>query len=75
MRLIEAVDRLLQSAQAILAQAGIEAEMIEREGMPSFVICDVADEVNADLRESFLGLSRFRIKPAKHVQKRHHQSY
>jgi len=46
---LEAVDRLLQSAQAIFAQAGIKAEMIEREGIPSFVICDVADEVNADL--------------------------
>ncbi|TRU91437.1 MAG: universal stress protein [Microcystis novacekii Mn_MB_F_20050700_S1] len=46
---IEAVDRLLQSAQAVFAQASIKAEMIEREGIPSFVICDVADEVNADL--------------------------
>jgi nucleotide-binding universal stress UspA family protein len=46
---LEAVDKLLQSARSVFAQAGINAEMIEREGMPSFVICDVADEVNADL--------------------------
>jgi nucleotide-binding universal stress UspA family protein len=46
---IEAVDKLLQSAQSVFSQAGIKAEMIEREGMPSFVICDVADEINADL--------------------------
>jgi nucleotide-binding universal stress UspA family protein len=45
----EAVAKLLQGAQALFTQKGIEAEVIEREGMPSFTICDVADEVNADL--------------------------
>ena len=45
----EAVAKLLQGAQALFAQQGIEAEVIEREGMPSFTICDVADEVNANL--------------------------
>lgn len=30
-------------------QAGVEAELIEREGKPAFTICDVADEINADL--------------------------
>jgi nucleotide-binding universal stress UspA family protein len=45
----EDVAKLLQAAQALFAGKGIEAELIEREGMPSFVICDVADEVNANL--------------------------
>jgi nucleotide-binding universal stress UspA family protein len=46
---IEAVDKLLKSARSVFAQAGIEAEIVEREGMPSFTICDVADEIEADL--------------------------
>lgn len=46
---VEAVAELLQSAQKLFAAEGIEAETIEREGMASFTICDVADEINADL--------------------------
>ncbi|AFY78876.1 MAG: universal stress protein [Hydrococcus sp. C42_A2020_068] len=45
----EEVAKLLQAAQKLFADQGIEAEVIEREGMPSFTICDVADEINADL--------------------------
>ncbi len=45
----ERVAQLLKAAQTLFAQNDIEAEMIEREGMPSFTICDVADEINADL--------------------------
>jgi nucleotide-binding universal stress UspA family protein len=45
----QAVAQLLQNALALFAEKGIEADAIEREGMPSFTICDVADEVNADL--------------------------
>ncbi len=45
----DAVAKLLQGAQALFAEKGIEVDVIEREGMPSFTICDVADEVNADL--------------------------
>ena len=45
----EAVAKLLQGAQALFADKGIEADVLEKEGMPSFTICDVADEVNADL--------------------------
>ncbi|XHU95570.1 MAG: universal stress protein [cyanobacterium endosymbiont of Rhopalodia gibba] len=51
-RIIESADavaKLLQGAKALFANKGIEADIIEREGMPSFAICDVADEVNADL--------------------------
>jgi nucleotide-binding universal stress UspA family protein len=45
----EAVAKLLSEAQAMFSQQGIEAEIIEREGKPAFTICDVADEVGADL--------------------------
>ena len=45
----EGVAELLQSAQTLFAKAGITAEAIEREGKPAFTICDVADEVQADL--------------------------
>jgi nucleotide-binding universal stress UspA family protein len=45
----EAVARLLEEARDLFAQQGIEAEVIEREGMPSFTICDVADEIDANL--------------------------
>lgn len=43
------VAKLLKEAQALFAQNGIQAEIIEREGMPSFTICDVADELDANL--------------------------
>ena len=46
---LDDVAKLLQGAQALFAQQGIEAEVIEREGMPSFTICDVADEISANL--------------------------
>jgi nucleotide-binding universal stress UspA family protein len=45
----EEVEKLLQAAQALFAQHDIEAEIVEREGKPSFTICDVADEMGADL--------------------------
>ena len=45
----EAVAKLLQEAQALFSQNGIQTEVIEREGMPSFTICDVADELDANL--------------------------
>ena len=44
-----AVAKLLDGAKALFAEAGIETEVIEKEGMPSFTICDVADEINANL--------------------------
>lgn len=46
---IETVGKLLQSYREVFARSGIEADVIEREGMPSFVICDVADEIDANL--------------------------
>lgn len=46
---LEAVAALLSQAKDGFAQQGINAEAIERQGQPAFVICDVADELNADL--------------------------
>jgi nucleotide-binding universal stress UspA family protein len=46
---VEAVASLLTQAKTVFEQRGFEAETIEREGNPAFVICDVADEISADL--------------------------
>jgi nucleotide-binding universal stress UspA family protein len=43
------VEKLLQEAQSLFIKHGIQAETIERSGKPAFTICDVADEVAADL--------------------------
>ena len=43
------VAKLLGEAKAFFAERGIIAETIEREGLPAFTICDVADETNAEL--------------------------
>ncbi len=45
----EAVASLLAQAKKVFEQRGFEAQTIEREGKPAFIICDVADEVSADL--------------------------
>lgn len=45
----EKVASLLGNAKSLFSQQGIEAETIEREGKPAFTICDVADEVQADV--------------------------
>ncbi|MCU0524056.1 MAG: universal stress protein [Elainella sp. Prado103] len=45
----EAIAALLEEAKSLFAGQGIEAQVIEREGKPAFTICDVADEVEADL--------------------------
>ncbi|MDJ0724801.1 MAG: universal stress protein [Prochloraceae cyanobacterium] len=45
----EAVAKLLQEAKTFFADRNIKAEVIEREGIPSFTICDVADEIGANL--------------------------
>lgn len=44
-----AVSQLLQEAQALFTKAGIEVKTLEREGKPAFTICDVADEIEADM--------------------------
>lgn len=43
------VAQLLENAQSLFKAQSIQAEAIEREGKPAFVICDVADEIGADL--------------------------
>lgn len=45
----ETVSQLLKNAQNLFSEVEIMAEVIEREGMPPFVICDVADEIEANL--------------------------
>ncbi|MEL6321490.1 MAG: universal stress protein, partial [Cyanobacteria bacterium J06626_14] len=45
----EAIAKLLDTARALFNDQGIEAETLEKEGNPAFVICDVADELNVDL--------------------------
>ncbi len=45
----EAVAQLLQNAQDLFSQQGIQTEVLEKEGLPAFTICDVADEIGANL--------------------------
>ena len=45
----EAIAKLLEGAKAMFAQQGIETKVMEREGKPAFTICDVADEIDANL--------------------------
>ncbi|MEM8603800.1 MAG: universal stress protein [Cyanobacteria bacterium P01_H01_bin.121] len=43
------ITELLQSAQDHFSKAGIQTEVMHRNGKPAFVICDVADEIRANL--------------------------
>ena len=45
----QAVATLLAEARTRFDQAGVPCEVVEREGKPAFVICDVADELNVDV--------------------------
>ena len=45
----EEVAHLLKSVKNFFAERGVDSELIERQGIPSFMICDVADEVSASL--------------------------
>ncbi len=45
----EAIAELLNNAKDLFTQQGLVAETLEREGKPAFTICDVADEMEADL--------------------------
>ena len=45
----EAIAELLNTAKKLFQDQGIEAGVIERQGKPAFIICDVADEINANL--------------------------
>ncbi|MEO1377479.1 MAG: universal stress protein [Cyanobacteria bacterium J06635_10] len=46
---VKKVEQLLKDAQAFFSAQGIEAEILEKKGKPAFVICDVADELKANL--------------------------
>lgn len=43
------IDQLLSTAKAAFAERGIEAETLHKQGKPAFTICDVADELDADV--------------------------
>jgi nucleotide-binding universal stress UspA family protein len=45
----QVVDQLLQNAKIAFSDWGIPAETIKKQGKPAFCICDLADEINADL--------------------------
>lgn len=45
----EAIAELLQNAKALFTEQGLDAEVMERAGKPAFTICDVADEIGANL--------------------------
>ncbi|NWF58315.1 MAG: universal stress protein [Fischerella sp.] len=45
----ETVAQLLETAKSVFAKQGIQADTIERQGKPAFVICDLADEIEANL--------------------------
>ncbi|EFA72917.1 universal stress protein [Cylindrospermopsis raciborskii CENA303] len=45
----ELVARILQEAQSLFFNHGINSEVLEKQGKAAFTICDVADEVGANL--------------------------
>jgi nucleotide-binding universal stress UspA family protein len=45
----EAIDQLLESAKSTFSEWGVSAQTMHRSGKIAFCICDVADEINADL--------------------------
>jgi len=46
---VAAIAKLLEDAKNLFGSEGIDSETIERQGKPAFTICDVADEIEADL--------------------------
>ena len=44
-----AVAQLLQQTREQVERAGVPCELLERQGKPAFVICDVADEMSVDV--------------------------
>ena len=43
------VTQLLDTVRKGFQQAGVTCDVVERRGNPAFVICDVADELSADV--------------------------
>ncbi|MGB3612421.1 MAG: universal stress protein [Elainellaceae cyanobacterium] len=44
-----AITKLLDTAKTLFKDEGIDTDIIEKRGMPAFIICDVADELDIDL--------------------------
>lgn len=44
-----AVAQLLDNAQSLFETQGVSTEAMERDGKPAFAICDIADEIQADI--------------------------
>lgn len=45
----EAVTHLLSDAKSLFETQGVATETLERSGKPAFAICDIADEIEADV--------------------------
>lgn len=45
----QAIDGFLATLKEGFASQGLAAEVLQRHGIPAFVICDVADELGVDL--------------------------
>ncbi len=45
----QVIDGFLTQLKEGFAKQGVITEVLQRHGIPAFVICDVADELNADL--------------------------
>ncbi|MBF2077092.1 MAG: universal stress protein [Synechococcales cyanobacterium T60_A2020_003] len=45
----EVIAQLLEKVKSLFSQQGIPVETLERKGKPAFAICDVADEIGADV--------------------------
>lgn len=45
----DAIANLLDDAKSLFENQGVSAEAFEREGKPAFAICDMADEIHADV--------------------------
>lgn len=43
------VNQLLANARSAFSEWGIQVDTMQRQGKPAFSICDVADEIGADL--------------------------
>ena len=49
MRSHDKISALLEQTRGQVVEAGVPCEIVEREGNPAFVICDVADELDVDV--------------------------
>ena len=45
----ELLPSLLKKVQEQIEQGGVTCDLLEKQGKPAFVICDVADDLNVDL--------------------------